>query len=519
MTARNSHVPALPRRAFLRGAVGAAALIATPGVLAACGGGAGAAPVTGVLRVGAPSSPTDALNILTSTGSVDYMAMWSLYDPLVRLAGDRVEMVLAESIEPNAAATAYTLRIRDGVHFHSGRPLTAADIAYTLRTLADPKRSPNLAPPLGDLDVANIKVGDPRTLHVPLTRPRADLVEGVLTSFSLVFPDGTTDDKWAAADGTGPYRLAAGQPGGGGRTLERNPAYWGPAPQLERVEIIPIADPTTRLNALRGGEIDFAHGISPAGAATLASDPSVKVLRGGVANSQAMTLEMNLTKAPFTDPNVVLAMKLLVDRQALVDTVLFGNGQPGNDLVGKGLVGYASGIPQRTRDVERARTLLAGAGVSTLDLKVADLVPGTADAAKLIVEQAAAVGLTITLQSVPADTYFADYTAVLSTPFQSYYLLNRPAVSSMALFTGSGSGFNTTGVGGPAYDPLLQAVQATADPAARQQALAAAQRYLWEHGGEIVWAFGEHLDAVVPAVGSVTYNQSLPLFATITMAR
>lgn len=513
--------PAVERRSFLRGAVGAAALAASSGVLAACGGGSvsGGLAKAGTLRIGAESAPTDTLNILTSTGTVDYMAMWAIYEPLVQLVGDRVEMVLAESIEPNADATAYTIRIRGGVRFHSGKPLTATDVAYTLTTAADPKRSPNMASVLGDIDAAKITVVDPRTLHVPLRRPRADLVEGVLTGFALVFPDGTTDDKWKAADGTGAFKLAATQPGAGGYALERNPDYWGKAPELERVEIVAIADPTTRLNALRGGEIDFAHRISPAGAATLASDPSVRVLRGGVGSAMAMTLEMNLTKAPFTNPDVVLAMKLLVDRQAIVDTVLFGNGEVGNDLVGKGLVGYASTIPQRTRDVARARLLLAGAGVSAVELKVADLVPGTADAAKLIVQQAAEAGLAITLNSVPADSYFSDYKAVLSTPLQSYYMLNRPAASSMSLVTGTGNKYNTTGVGGPAYDPLLRAVQTTVEPAARRQALDRAQRYLWERGGEIVWGYGEHLDAAVSAIRSVSYLQALPLLASITLAQ
>lgn len=512
---------ALTRRSFLRGTAGAAALVAAAGPLAACAGATtpAAGSTGGLLRIAALGAPADALNILTSSGTVDYMAMWSLYEPLVRLTGEKVEPVLAESIEPNADATGYTIRVREGVTFHSGRPLTATDVRYTLATLADPKRSPTFARTYADLDVAGMKVLDARTLTVPLKRPRADLVDGVLTNFSLVFPDGTTDDKWAAADGTGPLRLAAEQPSGGGRTLERNPGFWGSAARLDRVEITSVSDPATRLNALRGGEVDFAHAISPAGAASIAGDPSVQVLRGGAANSQAMTLEMNVTKKPFDNPDVVRAIRMLVDRRALVDTVLFGQGQLGNDLVGKGLVGYDASIAQRTRDVATARTLLAGAGVSRIELKVADLVPGTADAAKLIVEQAAEAGLTITVQSAPADSYFADFAALLSTPLQSFYFVNRPPVSNIALYTGSGSGFNTTGEASPEYDALLRRVQSTVDAGARQRALDAVQQYLWDRGGQLVWGFGEHLDAAAPGVGGVTYDQSLPLLGGVSFAR
>lgn len=515
------------RRGLLRGALGVAALAGAGAALSACAtpGTEGAARAGagrlrgGRLRLAAAGAAAQTLNVGTASGMTDYIAMFALYDSLALLRGDRIVSQLAESIEPNADATAYTVRIHPGVRFHDGRRCTAADVRYSLATLADPRRSPYYSQFYADMDAANLKVVDERTLRIPLRRPRADFIEGGLGTFSPVFPEGTKGARWEQGIGSGPFRLA--EPGDsaatGRRVLARNDDYWGKAALLDEVEVSTIADAEARLNALRGGQIDYAYAISPAGAAAAEGDSSVAIVRGGPANSQALTLEMNIGHAPFDDPDVRLALKLLVDRKALVDTVLFGQGRVGNDLIGQGLVGFNQTIQRRERDVGRARSLLRSAGVSKLTLRSAELVPGMTDAAKLFVEQAAEAGLTVTIEPAAADTFFADIQTVLATPFQAISWTNRPAATHVAAFTGSEGAFNVTGITGAPYDRMLTDMQATVDPAERQAGLDELQAHLWEHGGDLVWGLAEQLDATLPGVEGVGYAQSLPRLDEISM--
>lgn len=500
------------RRTVLTGAL-AAGLAGATGCRADSGtAGSTSSPSRGGrLRLVALGSPTGGLNPLTATDGASFIAMFQIYDQLVRLQGDRVVPSLAESVEPNADATVWTIRIRDGVRFHDGRAVTARDVVYSLRQFGDPKRSPTFGQFYADVDLANLKVRDTRTVEVPLVRARGDLVDSVLAQMSLVFPDGTTDRDWTKGVGSGPFRLVS--TAGGGVTLDRNDEYWAGAPLLDGATITVVVDPAARLNAVRGGQADYAVDVTPAGARAVANSAEVQIRRGGPGNSTGRSFEMNVQTDPFRDADVRRALRLLVDRQQLVDNVLLGQGQVGNDVYGLGLPGYHPALPQRTRDVDQARSLLTKAGVTRLTIKAADLVAGTVDAARLLAEQAREAGLTITIEQAPADTYFDDYRGVLGTPLQAFYFINRPAATMISTYTGSDSAFNITGVRGGDFDSRLTAARATVDDAARRQRFDDLQRHLWESGGDIVWGYAEQLDAIRPGVGGVQLNQSVPLLA------
>lgn len=510
------------RRALLRGAAGLGALAALPPLLAACGdddGEAGASPTAGsgagdgeprrggVVRVAALGSPADRLDPGNTLGLADYVVLFNLYDSLAVVKGDRIELQLAESLEPNADATSWTVRLVEGAAFHDGRPVRAADVASSLAHLA---ASPTYGSMYADVDLGAARAVDDRTLELPLVRPRADLVEAVVSQISLVFPQGTTD--FAAGIGSGPFRLERYEPGRGA-VLVRNDDYWAGPALLDGLETVPIADAGARLSALRSGEVEYAVGITAASAAAEGDDGAVEIRRGGTAHSQALTFQMNVTTPPFDDPDVRRAIKLAIDRQALVDTVLLGAGTIGNDLLGLGLPGYASDIPQRERDVDEARRLLEGKGADRLTLVAADLVPGLVDAASLFAEQLGDVGIDVTVEERPADSYFDDFAAVLGTPFQAMYYINRPVASTLAAYTGSAATFNLTGYATAEHDALLTEAQATIDPAERDALIAKVQQALHDEGGDIVWGYQEQLDATVPGLADVELSQSIPILA------
>jgi peptide/nickel transport system substrate-binding protein len=500
---------ALTRRRFLGGMAATASAVALGDVLAACGGGSGDASDDRV-RVAATGLPTaTSLDPRRASPGVGYVALYHLYDSLMRLEGGRYVHQLAESAEPDARATRWTVRLRDGATFHDGRPVRAADVLYSLRTIADPKASPGFALSYVDVDFAASRLRDVRTLELVLRRPRGDFDEAVLAMSSLVLPDGTTD--FTKAVGSGPYRLVAADPGKSVQ-LRANDDYWAGAPRIQRLDVLTIVAPAARLNAVRHGQVDYAVGISPTGAQTVRGDRAVEVRRGGSANANALLVAMNATARPFHDPRVREALRLAVDRPALVAQALFGQGTVGNDLVGADLPGYASDLPQRERDLERARSLLSAAGVRDLTLRAADLVPGLADASRLLAQQLGEAGVRVRVQAAEAGSYFSDIKAVVATPCQAFYFLNRPAAVHLSSVIGPRAQWNLMGYGAD-YAGALTDAQGTVDDHARREKFAALQRDLYARGGEIVWGFEEQLDAARPGIEGVTLSQSVPMFA------
>lgn len=485
------------------------------GGLAACGpaeetGAPAAAPT--LLRVAAADATnTTGLDPRSVSAGASVIVVQHVYDSLMALEDNAFKLKLAESVEPNADATRWTIRLRSGVAFHDGRPVRAADVAYSIRTLATPPS--NRASVYAEVDVANLKVVDDRTVEVPLKRARADFRESVLVVFSTVFPEGTTD--FSKAIGSGPYRLAESD----ARIvrLVANENHWSGAPALRELEITRIADATARLAAVKDGQIDYAVGISAAGAQTERGNQALRIHRGGVANSNALSFAMNQRLAPFNDPRVRRAVRLAADRKALVENALIGLGTPGDDIVGKGLPGYAPGLDERKRDLDTARKLFKEANVTALTLRASDLVPGFLTAAKLLSQQLQEAGVLLTVQTVPADTFYSDLKALSTVPFQTFYYSNRPAQVHLSAVTNERAVFNVTGAGQDHWKRLA-AAQVTVDDEKRAKAFGELQRDFYDNGGDLLWGFQESIDVSNAAVKAVPVNQTVQAFGRATFA-
>ena len=210
----------------------------------------------GTLRVamtgGAPSDTVDVHNINTQPDQARIMA---LYEGLTGLDLDsKVINVLAESFEPNATATEFVVRLRKGVKFHNGKDCTAADVAFSLRRIADPKSPRSGLPALGPLDLANMKVEDDRTLRIPMKTPYAAFPEAIAVSqFFGIVP---SDYDPAKPVGTGAFKFQSFSPGQQS-VFTRFDDYWGGPAYLDSVVIIDsFQSDTAAFNALQGGEVD-----------------------------------------------------------------------------------------------------------------------------------------------------------------------------------------------------------------------------------------------------------------------
>lgn len=466
----------------------------------------------GSITVALLGSPTDTLNPAMTSGELDFAVLFTVHDSLVLLVGDEFQLQLAESIEPNADGTEWTIVLREGPTFHDGSPVTAADVVYSLNLYG---MSPNYGQFFALIDLPNMRAVDDRTVVVPMVAPRGDLVESVLGQLSVVVPDGFTD--WGRNVGSGPFALESYE-AGVGAVVVRNEAYWAGAPSLERVEFTSIVDAATKASALTSGDIDYATAIDATAAATLEGVDGVEIVRGELTSSSIRCFAFNRRLAPFDDPRVIEACKLAVDRQQLVDVVAFGNATIGNDMPSLGFAGYPEGVSQRERDVGRATELFAAAGVEEFTIRAADFFPGIVASAELFVQQLAECGVKGTVEVADPTTYFSDFAQVLSTPCQAFFFVNRPAVTLLSTYTGSAAPFNLFGSGDPDYDAALATALSTVDAAERDILVGSLLETVRDEEGWLIWGFVDQIDAQRDGLDGVDSTQGVPWFGRATLS-
>jgi peptide/nickel transport system substrate-binding protein len=430
---------------------------------------------------GGNDSKDVTLAVLSTLGYVRARVVW---DTIGELVDGKPVWRLAESVESNADATTWTVRLRDGVRFHTGKPLTANDVAFTLKTYVDTHALQGTF--LGDIDFAKVRVRDPRTLELPLQRANG-LLDLALAQSVFVFPDGTKDRTKAA--GSGPYRDVSYTPGRGA-LLQRNDEYWDAdngGPYLDQLEFVNVPDAAARMNGLKSGQFHYAADVSLTVARAERDNRAVQLLISPKQLWSDVTLMANVAQPPFNQPEVVQALHYSVDRESLARTVGLGFGETGNDLLCAHDPYFDGDLPKWSYDPERAKSLLAKAGADGLQLTVrtADAQYGMLETATAWIGQAERAGITVKLDKATAANFYADMTKVLSTPLQTMVLAPQPLGLTAIYYYGSQAFFPVTGLTKTA-DPLLETVRTAATEQARTAALTDLQEFAHQHAGHVV---------------------------------
>lgn len=297
-----------------------------------------------------------------------------LFDTLVwKDPGGRLRPWLAESWQQRADATAYRFVLREGVRWADGTPLTAADVAFTVGYLAcGPGRAAH-ASHARELDVVeDATAQDERTVELRLRHPYAAFLERVAGRMLIVprhiwadVNDPVRLRQPEAAVGTGPYRLDACDEEAGSYRFTAREDYFLGAPTVKRLEFVPTRDP---LGALAEGEIDVAEFLGDA------QRPSDKRLAAFAAPEYVVTthpgewtraLHVNLARGfPYDEPRFRHALAHAIDRHALIDRLLDGQGEPASP---GGLApshpSTEPDLPTYAFDPSRARALLDELGL------------------------------------------------------------------------------------------------------------------------------------------------------------
>lgn len=435
-------------------------------------------------------SNADVLDAHAAITQPDIMRVIWLYEPLVELDRDgHLVNGLAESFEPNAAATEWTIRLRKGVTFHDGRPVTAKDLAANFQRIANPKAPLSGASSLQSVDLANLKVMDDLTLRVPMTGPFAALPECMSSSYNFGVVPADYDPKKPV--GTGPFKLDSFTPGQQS-VFSRYDGYWKSGqPYLDSVTLIDFPADTAAFNALQGGQVDVFLYAPLALVAQASGQIQALVSKPG----QWTPFTMRVDQAPFNNVDVRQAFRLLVDRQQMINLALSGHGAIGNDVFSWWDPAYDSSL-LRERDVDKAKYHLKKAGQENLavELVTGDIAAGVLQAAQVFAQQAKDAGVTVNVRQVTVDVFYGDQ--YLKWPFAQDYWSYSPYLSQVVQATLPSSPFNETHWNDDRYNKLYAQAQATVDPAKRAEIIHAMQKLDFEEGGYIIACYNQTVDLV-----------------------
>ena len=287
----------------------------------------------------------------------------NLYSNLTRLTpAGGVEADLAESYAPSADGMAWSFVLREGVKFHDGSPLSAADVVATIEKILDPKTAAPYKAELGP--IASVKAMDARTVRFDLASPFADLPKALAGSTArIVSEKGIADFAKldAAVYGTGPFTLKEFAPNDH-VVMERNPHYFrAQRPFLDRVVFRVLPDTTTQVAALENREIDAIADVEGDTFKRIAAIKGVAAsqVTGGTFNN----IVLYANKPPFDDERVRMALRLAMDRPQMTDAITGGVGTPADDQpISAAYEYFDKDLALRKADLAEARRLLKEAG-------------------------------------------------------------------------------------------------------------------------------------------------------------
>jgi peptide/nickel transport system substrate-binding protein len=291
----------------------------------------------------------------------------SLFDGLMDYAPGTTDLVpdLAESYELSPDGLTYTFKLRPGVKFHNGRELTAEDIKYSIERVLDPATQSPGAGFFASLD--SIEVPDPGTVVFRLSRPDATFLHVMAINFAHAVPKEEVERHGADFGknpvGTGAFRMAEWTLGQR-LVLERNRDYYKPGlPRLDTVIFEVGQEPLVALLRLQRGEVDIlGDGIPPAKFLEVKNDPTwgKNIVEGGQLHTGYVTMNVNVP--PFDKREVRQAVNHAINKDRII-RIINGRAVPASQPLPPAMPGYGKDYAGYAYDPEKAKALLAAAGV------------------------------------------------------------------------------------------------------------------------------------------------------------
>ena len=465
----------------------------------------------GKLRVaGATAAATDTLDPGKQSNHTDYSRGHMVYNGLTWLDGSLTpQPSLAESFTTRDAKT-WVFKLRSGVTFHDGKALAPADVVFSILRHKDPA-SGSRAKVLAD-QIDSVRATGPNEVTMVLTAPNADLPVILGTFHFHIVKEGTTD--FNAGIGTGPYKLKEFRPGVRSIVV-RNDSYWRTGrPYLDEIEYVGIGDESARVNALLSGQLDLIGSINPRSVARIEGTPGFSIFK--TQSGQYSDLVMRKDQGPGANPDFILAMKHLFDREQMkknvaLDQCVIANDQP----VDPTNRFHFAGLPQRPFDLDKAKFHLAKSGVTGAVPVVASPAALYSVEIALVLQQSAQrIGLNLDVKRMPADGYWSNHWLNSSVGFGN--INPRPSADVLLTqFFKSDAQWNESRWKSDKFDQLLLAARSETDLAKRKQMYADMQVMIHNDAGIGIPLFLASLDghstkvkglSSIPLGGLMGYN-------------
>jgi peptide/nickel transport system substrate-binding protein len=434
----------------------------------------------GRIRVaGNASGVNDTLDPAKQSNYTAYCRGYMFYNGLTSLDGTLTpQPALAEEFTTKDAQT-WVFKLRKGVHFHDGKPLTPADVVFSMMRHKDAATA-SKAKVLAD-QIEAVTATGPNEVTFRLTSPNADLPVILGTYHFHIVKEGMTD--FSGGIGTGPYKVKEFKPGM--RSIGvRNENYWKPnRPYLDEIEFLGIPDESARVNALLAGQVDLIGTVDPRSVERIKATG-----KHAIFETKAVSytdLIVRLDRSPGNNPDFVLALKHLFDREQMLKSILLGYGVVANDQpIAATNRFHFKGLAQRPYDPEKAKWHLQRANLGSAPVPVVASPAATNSVEMALVLQQAArqIGLNLEVKRMPADGYWS--THWMKHPVSFGNVNARPSADlAFTLFFKSDAPWNEAGWKNEKFDQLLVAARGETDPTKRAQMYADMQVMVHNEGG------------------------------------
>lgn len=349
-------------------------------------------------------APSLTIDISTEPATLDpaltydangWSIVHSVYDSLLQYNNDgELELLLAEEWEWKDPTT-IAVKLRPGITFHNGEPLTSKAVQFSLEHLTAEETASQVA---GNFKVIeSFKEIDDLNFELVLSRPAPWLPAQIAAWLPILPPDyAATNDFARNPVGTGPYRFESWSPGEK-IELSVNQEYFEGSvkgtPIADRVTYRFVADATTRVADLLAGNTDIVQGVPVDQAGSIESAGQTVVTQPVSGTS---FIRIPNTIEPFTNPKVRAAMNMAVDTQGIIDALNDGNGHPLANVFVPSSIGFDPDLSPYVYDPEQAKSLLAEAGYpdgfsTTMDVSASERL----DLAQAIASQLGEVGIDV----------------------------------------------------------------------------------------------------------------------------
>lgn len=454
----------------------------------------------GHLRVRLPRSISMISPVHTPDKYANLLTVRMLYSQLSWLDYDnQLQNDMATSWEHNDAIDEWIVELRDDATFsHDGSPVRAEDLVATINTIWE-----NDFPSKGTLGgIDSVEKVDDTTAQFNLTEPNADFPVFLTRGWASFVPKSVLENNLGSltteAFGSGPFVLES-YSSDKEVVMKRNPDYYmadadgNSLPYVDRLTLKTVEDYSTAIAQLQNKEVDIDRLTDFSQLNRIKNIGNIQTSKA--TGGRLVAFVMDNSVEPWNDNRVRKAMKLAIDREAFVQNALQGAGTIANDSILSPIYRFYKELPQRTQDIERAKSLLAEAGYPdgfhlTEDFDITLYTPQQPrhqlNSAQLFKEQFKQIGVEMELQQLTYDQYVSEVWGKHPSYCTSYGTYQAANQILMNLIHSEGGWWSENHWENEEKDRLLEQASSTTDQEKRAELYGRVQELMHEEGPYVI---------------------------------